>query len=55
MDGGINADTAPLCAAAGADVLVSGSALFGAPDMKAMLARMRAGAQKASREMTHAP
>jgi ribulose-phosphate 3-epimerase len=55
MDGGINADTAPLCAAAGADVLVAGSALFGAPDMQAMLARMRAGAETASREMTHAP
>jgi ribulose-phosphate 3-epimerase len=55
MDGGINVETAPLCAAAGADVLVSGSALFGAPDMEAMLARMRAGAQKALREMTHAP
>jgi ribulose-phosphate 3-epimerase len=55
MDGGIDADTAPACAAAGADVLVSGSALFGAPDMPSLLARMRAGAQKASREMTHAP
>jgi hypothetical protein len=36
-------------------VLVSGSALFGAPDMTSLLARMRAGAQKALREMTHAP
>jgi ribulose-phosphate 3-epimerase len=53
MDGGINAETAPSCAAAGADVLVSGSALFGASDMKSMLARMRARAQTA--EVTHAP
>ena len=53
MDGGINAETAPQCAAAGADVLVSGSALFEAPDMAAMLARMRAGAQRA--EVTHVP
>ena len=30
MDGGIDAATAPLCAAAGANVLVAGSAVFGA-------------------------
>lgn len=55
MDGGLNADTIPACAAAGADVLVSGSALFGAADMHTTLARFRASAQAASREMTHAP
>jgi ribulose-phosphate 3-epimerase len=55
MDGGINAETARDCAAAGADVLVSGSALFEAPDMTAMLARMRDNAQKAVSEVTHVP
>ena len=34
VDGGINADTAPLVIEAGADVLVSGTYLFGADDMK---------------------
>ena len=32
VDGGINAQTGPLCAQAGADWLVAGSALFHAPD-----------------------
>ena len=32
IDGGINAETAKLCADAGADVLVAGSAVFRAPD-----------------------
>ncbi len=32
VDGGINAQTGPLCAQAGADWLVAGSALFRAPD-----------------------
>jgi ribulose-phosphate 3-epimerase len=54
MDGGLNGETLPRCAAAGADVLVSGSALFGAPDMKSTLARFRAGAESALREKTHA-
>ena len=31
MDGGLNAETLPLCAAAGANVFVAGSAIFGAP------------------------
>ena len=44
MDGGLNADTIPLCAAAGADTLVSGSALYGVPDMKATLQDFRARA-----------
>jgi ribulose-phosphate 3-epimerase len=33
VDGGINVKTAPLAAAAGADSLVAGSAVFGAPDV----------------------
>jgi ribulose-phosphate 3-epimerase len=32
VDGGVDANTAPLCARAGADILVAGSAVFGAPD-----------------------
>ncbi len=32
VDGGVNAETAPRCIAAGADVLVAGSAVFAAPD-----------------------
>ena len=32
VDGGVDAKTAPLCAEAGADILVAGSAVFGAAD-----------------------
>ena len=32
IDGGINVDTAPAAAEAGVDILVAGSAVFGAPD-----------------------
>ncbi len=32
VDGGVNAETAPLCTAAGADILVAGSAIFRGPD-----------------------
>lgn len=42
VDGGVNARTAPLCAQAGADVLVLGSALYGAPDPAALLADLHA-------------
>ena len=35
VDGGINAETAPLAAKAGADVLVAGNYVFSAEDMKA--------------------
>lgn len=55
MDGGLNAETVPLCAEAGCDVFVSGSALFGAADMKATITRFRESAQKARRETSHAP
>jgi len=54
MDGGLNAETLPLCAAAGADVLVSGSALFGADDMAATVAAFRAAAESARQEASHA-
>jgi len=54
MDGGLNAETIPSCAAAGADVLVSGSALFGAPDLGVALTRFRAAAETARGETIHA-
>ncbi|MBR4555673.1 MAG: ribulose-phosphate 3-epimerase [Ruminococcus sp.] len=41
VDGGINAETAPLVREAGANVLVSGSYLFGAGDMSAAVASLR--------------
>ncbi len=41
IDGGINAQTAPLAVAAGANVLVAGSALFGAPDFAAAVKELR--------------
>ncbi len=41
VDGGINAQTAKLVAAAGADVLVAGSAIFKAPDPAAALGAIR--------------
>lgn len=34
VDGGINAQTAPLAIAVGANVLVAGSAIFGAPTLR---------------------
>ena len=37
VDGGVNLQTAPRLVAAGADTLVAGSALFGAPDAKAFI------------------
>lgn len=42
VDGGIDAVTAPLCAAAGANVLVAGSAVFGAKDPAAAMSAIRA-------------
>lgn len=41
MDGGLNADTIPRCVAAGADVLVAGSAIFKTPDRAATIAHFR--------------
>lgn len=41
VDGGITTDTAPLVTAAGANVLVAGSAVFGKPDRKAAIALLR--------------
>ena len=41
VDGGVNADTAPLCRAAGATVLVAGNAVFTASDPADMIRRLR--------------
>jgi ribulose-phosphate 3-epimerase len=41
VDGGVTAATAPCCIAAGADVLVAGTAVFGAPDYAAAIAGLR--------------
>ena len=42
VDGGVDDTTAPLCVEAGADVLVAGSAIFGAKDPAAAVARLAA-------------
>jgi ribulose-phosphate 3-epimerase len=42
VDGGVNAETGPRCLAAGADILVTGSYLFGAEDRAAAVASLRA-------------
>ena len=42
VDGGIDVSTAPAAAAAGADVLVAGSAVFGKNDIPAAIASLRA-------------
>lgn len=41
VDGGVTAETATLCRRAGADVLVAGTAVFGAPDYAAAIAALR--------------
>lgn len=41
VDGGINADTAPKVIAAGADVLVAGTAVFKEKDYRAAIAKLR--------------
>ena len=41
VDGGVNAKTAKDCIAAGADVLVAGSAIYGATDIPAAIAALR--------------
>jgi ribulose-phosphate 3-epimerase len=47
MDGGINADTVASCAGAGADVLVAGTAVYGAPDLGAAVRDLRGRADAA--------
>jgi ribulose-phosphate 3-epimerase len=41
VDGGVDAETAPLCISAGATMLVSGSYIFGAKDMKTAIQQLR--------------
>ncbi len=41
VDGGINAETAKLCLAAGANVLVAGTAVFGTPDYAGNIKKLR--------------
>ena len=48
VDGGIDPTTAPRVVAAGADVLVAGSAVFGAPTVAEGVARLRGSAAAAS-------
>jgi ribulose-phosphate 3-epimerase len=45
VDGGVNAETAALVAGAGANLLVAGTAVFGAPDYAAAISALRAGAE----------
>ncbi|MFI5045995.1 MAG: ribulose-phosphate 3-epimerase [Acidimicrobiia bacterium] len=47
VDGGINVDTAPLAVAAGADILVAGSAVFHADDPAAAARAIRAAGVRA--------
>jgi len=41
VDGGVNAETAPLCRRKGADILVAGTAVFKAPDPSAAIEELR--------------
>ena len=47
VDGGINAEIGAQCAAAGANVLLAGSSLFQAGDMRDAIANMRWQAKSA--------
>ena len=44
IDGGMHEQTAPLATAAGVDIVVAGSAIFGAPDSRAAARSLRAAA-----------
>jgi ribulose-phosphate 3-epimerase len=48
VDGGVNDETIELCAAAGADVFVAGSAVYDAADPIAAIERLRASAVSAA-------
>jgi ribulose-phosphate 3-epimerase len=48
MDGGLNGETLPLCAEAGTNVFVAGSAIFGADDVPGTIAAFRASAERCS-------
>ncbi|MFD1067185.1 ribulose-phosphate 3-epimerase [Oceanobacillus locisalsi] len=46
IDGGVNEETASICTANGADVLVAGSAIFNQENRKEAMDEIRAGAEK---------
>ncbi len=48
VDGGVTPETAPLCSAAGADVLVAGSAVFKGGDYRGNISAIRAAAAAAA-------
>jgi ribulose-phosphate 3-epimerase len=50
VDGGIDPETAPRAAEAGAHVFVAGSAIFGRPDPRAAAAELRQAASRAVRQ-----
>jgi ribulose-phosphate 3-epimerase len=51
VDGGIDAETAPLAVAAGANVLVAGTAIFGESDeVAAAMDRLRAGIKQGEKQ-----
>ncbi len=50
VDGGVSPVTAPLVAAAGADVLVAGSAVYGQADRAAAIAAIRSKAEEAYKD-----
>ncbi len=52
MDGGLDAQTIPSCVAAGANALVSGSAIFASPDLAATIGEFRRLAGAARQEET---
>jgi ribulose-phosphate 3-epimerase len=52
VDGGVNAETAGLVAGAGANVLVAGTAVFGAPDYRAAVTALRDNARAAQGRRT---
>ena len=54
MDGGLNDKTLPLCAQAGTNAFVAGSAIFGARDMAATIRNFRDSAEREHRALSHA-
>jgi len=46
VDGGMNRETAPRVIAAGADIVVAGSAVFGAPDLEKAIAALKGKDQR---------
>jgi ribulose-phosphate 3-epimerase len=55
VDGGINHDTVEGVVAAGANVLVAGTAVFDAPDYRRAIAELRAGAERGRAAPTAGP